>query len=120
MKPVVEAFAFTFSFPGADEDYILLVYDALRSKKDSVLDVALDIDGRIHVAVRPVYSIDSSVDSFSERVASYSDMVRRVVEDAVEEANRRYGLLKDIDRIEQALSERRFASVLEDLVPSVW
>ena len=120
MKPVVDAFAFTLSFPVADEEYIMLVYDALKEHEDSSFRVEMDVDGRIHVAVRPVYSVESAVDEFPNRVAGYADLVRKRVNDAVAVADRRYQLLRELDRIERALSDSRRADILAEMIPSVW
>jgi len=121
VKPTVEAFAFTLSFPsGVDEDYVLLLYDALKDYEDSVFRVEMDVDRRIHVAYVPVYSNRSDLSQVEDRAAAAASHIRQIVEKAMEAADRRYRLLKELERAELAVSDARKSDVLEGLVPSVW
>ncbi|HID09443.1 TPA: hypothetical protein EYP13_04385 [Candidatus Micrarchaeota archaeon] len=97
----------------------MLVYDSLR-RREGLFRVAMDSDRRILLSVKPVASSGVPVEGLPERAGSYADALRREIQEAVKEAERRYRLLRDLDRIQEALSSGDSGSPIADIVPSVW
>jgi len=114
----VDAFSFTVSFPGKDPEYVLLVYDALKGRQDSVFQAELLDSKSIRVTLRPVVEAEVADREFLDRSSAYIDALRKIVSEAESEADRRYRLLKEVQRAQRAVDLP--AKVVEELLPSVW
>jgi len=118
VSEVVE-FSFTISFPGADRQYVRLVLDALRNAEDSVVSVK-DGEDSIRVSVRPVYSMDVSSKDFADRVSSYADMLKKTVERAIADSEKRYRLYCDLKRIDRVINTSEGVQEVAKILPSIW